>query len=374
MISSEVQRTLVKSPPELWSELSDPDALARHLGELGEIKITRTEPEKLVEWEAVEGTTGTVAIKASGWGTKVTLTVQHEPATPEPAELEDAQRSDDPGPSAEAEPDARQEPADDEPAAIAPQLPAESGPSATADPTPGTAEAVSPEAKLAPVTEAARRAADWPAARADTGPAIESDLRAAEAEAAATPVSEHSPWHLAEDENAPQAESVGEPSPETEPAPAEPRRGFFARLFGSRRKRPAAAVVEELTGLAAEPPGLPAAQHAQAADESTEDRRETGAAPDLVAETSGPEAPVETIEPEPVALAEPEDRTTADAEAESTEPEATSDPEPVATAESDGLAAELKAAEEIAAEQVKAVLTSVLDRLGAAHHRPFSRA
>ena len=52
MISSEVQRTLVKSPPELWAELSDPAALARHLGELGEIRITRTEPEKIVEWEA----------------------------------------------------------------------------------------------------------------------------------------------------------------------------------------------------------------------------------------------------------------------------------------------------------------------------------
>ena len=52
MISSEVQRTLVKSPPELWAELSDPDALARHLSELGEIRITRVEPEEKVEWEA----------------------------------------------------------------------------------------------------------------------------------------------------------------------------------------------------------------------------------------------------------------------------------------------------------------------------------
>ena len=38
------------------------------------------------------------------------------------------------------------------------------------------------------------------------------------------------------------------------------------------------------------------------------------------------------------------------------------------------LAAELRAAEEVAAEQVEAVLTAVLDRLGAAHHRPFSRS
>ena len=34
------QRTLVKSPPELWAEVSDPGALTRHLGDLGEIRIT----------------------------------------------------------------------------------------------------------------------------------------------------------------------------------------------------------------------------------------------------------------------------------------------------------------------------------------------
>jgi hypothetical protein len=37
------------------------------------------------------------------------------------------------------------------------------------------------------------------------------------------------------------------------------------------------------------------------------------------------------------------------------------------------LASELLAAEETAVEEVRAVLTAVLDRLGAAHHRPFSR-
>ena len=84
MISSEVQRTLVKSPPELWAELSDPAALARHLGELGEIRITRTDPEKAVEWEAAD-TTGKVTLAPSGWGTKVTLTVTRELAEVEPA-------------------------------------------------------------------------------------------------------------------------------------------------------------------------------------------------------------------------------------------------------------------------------------------------
>ena len=81
MSSSEVQRTLVKSPPELWAELGDPAALARHLGGLGEIRITRIDPEQSVEWES-EDASGTVLIKPSGWGTKVTLTVTRK--TPEP--------------------------------------------------------------------------------------------------------------------------------------------------------------------------------------------------------------------------------------------------------------------------------------------------
>jgi hypothetical protein len=373
MISSEVQRTLVKSPPELWSELSDPGALARHLGELGEIKITRTEPEKLVEWEA-EGTTGTVAIKASGWGTKVILTVHHEPPAPAVAEPED-----EPDASAKAQDDVEQERAGDEPAAVAPQQP---GPSAEIDPAAGAAEVVSEaEPKPAPATEAARRSAGWPDARGHAGPAIESDLRAAEADA---PVSEHAPWHLEEAEHALQAESAGEPQPETESPPPESRRGFFARLFGSRRKRADTAVAEarEATDLAAEQPLVtqPVADvpepatvsHTQVVAENIQEQPDTDAALDTLADTSAPEAPVEATEP--VALAEPEpaDSAVARAEPQSPEPSATSEPEPPAA--SDDLAAELKAAEEVAAEQVKAVLTSVLDRLGAAHHRPFSRA
>ena len=77
MISSEAKRTLVKSPPELWTELSDPAALARHLGEFGEIRITRAVPEKVVEWKS-DSASGRVLLKPSGWGTKVTLTVTGE--------------------------------------------------------------------------------------------------------------------------------------------------------------------------------------------------------------------------------------------------------------------------------------------------------
>ena len=84
MVSAQAQRTLVKSPPELWAELSDPAALARHLGELGEIRITRLQPEKKIEW-ASEQASGTVLIKPSGWGTRVTLTATREQSEPTPA-------------------------------------------------------------------------------------------------------------------------------------------------------------------------------------------------------------------------------------------------------------------------------------------------
>ena len=82
----EAKRTLVKSPPELWAELSDISALARHLGEFGEIRITRTEPETVVEWEG-DLASGSVRLEPSGWGTKVTLTalpVMFDPPPPEP--------------------------------------------------------------------------------------------------------------------------------------------------------------------------------------------------------------------------------------------------------------------------------------------------
>ena len=80
MSSLQASRTLVKSPPELWAELSDLGSLARHLGEFGEIRITQVDPESRVEWEA-DRASGTVRLEPSGWGTRVVLTVD----TPEPA-------------------------------------------------------------------------------------------------------------------------------------------------------------------------------------------------------------------------------------------------------------------------------------------------
>ncbi|MCX6385632.1 MAG: hypothetical protein NTV40_03185 [Solirubrobacterales bacterium] len=67
------QRTLVKSAPELWSEVGEVQSLARHLGAFGEIRITRLTQETTVAWEG-ERASGTVELKPSAWGTKVTLT------------------------------------------------------------------------------------------------------------------------------------------------------------------------------------------------------------------------------------------------------------------------------------------------------------
>jgi hypothetical protein len=115
------QRTLVKSPPELWTELSEVESLAKHLGELGEIKIVKVEPESTVAWEGEE-VSGTVELEQSGWGTKVTFTatvpepgpaVAPEPVAlepePEPEGLEEREREPEPEPEpepimAEAEP------------------------------------------------------------------------------------------------------------------------------------------------------------------------------------------------------------------------------------------------------------------------------
>jgi hypothetical protein len=94
------KRTLVKSPPELWSELSELERLAHHLEAFGEIKITKLEPEHTVAWEG-ESASGTVSIEPSGWGTKVTLTAQ----VPQAAAAVEPEPAPEPAPESEAEAD-----------------------------------------------------------------------------------------------------------------------------------------------------------------------------------------------------------------------------------------------------------------------------
>lgn len=75
-----VKRTLVKSGPELWAEISDPAMLGEHFAAFGEIKITRTADAALVEWEG-ERAAGRLALEPAGFGTRVEIAA--EPATRE---------------------------------------------------------------------------------------------------------------------------------------------------------------------------------------------------------------------------------------------------------------------------------------------------
>ena len=285
-VSTEVQRTLVKSPPELWTELSNSETLARHLGDFGEIRITSAEPETKVEWEA-EQAKGTVQLKQSGWGTKVTLSVTRTPTVPEPAAAE-------------------------EPAAIADQEPE---PAAVADPKPEPAAGVKPESE--------------PTVVAEPEPEPEPTV-------IAEPEPEPEPTIVAEAEPEPTLDVEPETiTSEPEPEPAtiaefEPKRGFFARLFRKRKAKPSAIVEPEPEVVA---PATPEA--------------EAKADPEPKIELVAMAAP-EPIYPDPPA-------------------------QPEASEPSEDLGSELESLEEQMAAETTELLTGVLDRLGAAHHRPFSR-
>jgi hypothetical protein len=357
MISSEVQRTLVKSPPELWAEISDPEALARHLGEFGEIRITRVQPEQKVEWEA-PAASGSIVIKPSGWGTKVKLTVTREPSetdtatepgeTSEPAQGSTIEAAQELRGTAAAEVEEESEPPDELDAAQAEAL---------AD------ELSLPDEQLA---EGQLEQAERPVAASLPLEALEAleDQR------------EHDLLAQTADESDPQPER----EPEAEPAR---RLGFFARLFGRRRAERPARDEPDLHGpeitedeysdpaLAADEVTASDGTLTYAADEaSVSDEDLTLAAEVALVETELDAGAVPTsgsITPASPAAAnasEAADRLELDGALEQPSP---------SDAHAD-IAAELERAEEAAEEQVTAVLTGVLDRLGSAHHRPFSRA
>jgi hypothetical protein len=298
MISSEVQRTLVKSPPELWSELSDPAALARHLGALGEIRIVRVEAEKTVEW-AAEHTTGTVSIQPSGWGTKVTLSVTRERvSTPSPAEQESADTAEsEPTELESAEPTHSAEPPD------------------TAEPTDTTE----------------------PTDTVEPGDTPEPQVAEIEVTAEVEPASEES------------QQQPGEDVPE--PAASATSGGFFARLFRRRRREKTAEPPSE--AIAATPPRGPGGAFAAVSEALAQEAMDSRAFADA---------------PAPAALATVSEQTEPSLLEHETRAEQRTD------IAAELMAAEEVAADEVAAEEVTAVLAAVLDRLGAAHHRPFSRS
>ena len=102
----EAKRTLVKSGPELWAELSDPAALARHLAPFGSVRLTRTEPETLVAWEG-DRAEGEVALEASGFGTRVTLRAHVRDAAAAPPAAEAEPPASAPAPEPEPAPEPR---------------------------------------------------------------------------------------------------------------------------------------------------------------------------------------------------------------------------------------------------------------------------
>jgi hypothetical protein len=412
MSLAEAKRTLVKSPPELWAELSDPAALARHLGELGEIRIVRTEPERSVEWEAAQ-ISGTVLIEPSGWGTKVTLTANRIDAAGSEARIDAPQTLPEPTPV----------------------------PPPTFAPAPEATQAAEREsvdvAESQPPEPTPELRPDGAEVSEPAGPTPDAEVDAIEivAESERAPEQAAEPWHepdsvpVAEPETMsiqdlqPDAVEIQPDAIEIQPdaieiAP-EPRLGFFARLFRRRRvqREPEASGEREAIGPALAPvdrscqeqpmldapvpdpakaiegmephlsePAAPA--EPPAPDEPTTPAEATGvderATLDEPAMPGGQATPAQAM---PGGQATPDQPATPDSEStpagQAMMSHAPATPEEPATCEEPAtpdISAELAEAERLAMSQqapggdVTAVLTSVLDRLGAAHHRPFSRA
>ena len=74
----QTQRTVVKSVPELWAELSEVALLGPMLGHFGEIRITRVVPEASIEWRS-DTAAGRVELEPSGFGTRVRLSAEIGP-------------------------------------------------------------------------------------------------------------------------------------------------------------------------------------------------------------------------------------------------------------------------------------------------------
>jgi hypothetical protein len=327
MADLRAQRTLVKSPPELWAELSNLDSLARRLSDFGEIRITRLVPEKTVAWEG-ERASGTVELESSGWGTRVRLTASPRDAVPtspvaaidrvtavidedDGAELEatapDSPRRD----SAVRDSDAPESPVPEPVASrrseAAPHLRAGRG-EAAATPTP---------TRSAPPTRPSR-AAERSAAR------TASRAAAAPFAAAPPPASRQSPPMPAPPDLPPAAPPA---------APPARRPGFFARLFGRRQANRSAASAPT---PAAPPPPPPAGEATTAptpAPSLAQPRPQPARGAPAVPRSTRPRPDEAARYPPPMPAPPP-----------------ALDP-----------------------EQTMAVLSSVLDDLGAAHHRPFSR-
>jgi hypothetical protein len=387
-VSSEVRRTLVKSPPELWAELSDPATLARHLSELGEIRITGTDPERLIDWEATSADgagaalSGRVEIEPSGWGTRVTLSVSRETVEAEAeteAEAEAVTKTE-----TEAKTETQTETVPEIALGAGSEVETETEPVGTTPESEPTSEATFESASAsasALIVEHVEIAAASVVTASPTALGAASEPEMAEVPQASEPASKDGP----------------ETTTQSEPHQAEPgpREGFFARLFRRRKRQPeliaseTAAPEPELAtskpeALTPEPEPIEIEAEAETETETEQPERESKVQPE-------PE-PEAQSEPAPVAIAAEEtafDDTAAEVKMDLEDPAADSklelaseapagaderEPATPTTTSDAGTAPDIAAELAELEQQTTAVLTGVLDRLGAAHHRPFSRA
>ena len=77
-------RTLVKSPPELWELLDQPERMqglmSALVGEATEVNVVKKEPEELLRWEASRSGDQAwieVELTESGWGTQVKVKAEN---------------------------------------------------------------------------------------------------------------------------------------------------------------------------------------------------------------------------------------------------------------------------------------------------------
>jgi hypothetical protein len=67
MPTIELERSLVKSAPELWDDLASENRLS---GWLGEVRVSAAYPPYRLEWDA-QGATGVIELESAGLGTRV---------------------------------------------------------------------------------------------------------------------------------------------------------------------------------------------------------------------------------------------------------------------------------------------------------------
>jgi hypothetical protein len=76
-------RTLVKSPPELWQLIDQPDRMqglmSALIGRATEVKVNERKPESMLRWQAIgdgEGAWIEVELAEKGWGTRVEVSAE----------------------------------------------------------------------------------------------------------------------------------------------------------------------------------------------------------------------------------------------------------------------------------------------------------